>query len=72
MRRLAGAAGLARAARDRRPDLAAAEAMGGGGGAAGSRKRGGEYFLTRTGWGNWSASAAFRRAWLTWLLPNLL
>jgi hypothetical protein len=43
MRRLARVAGLARAARDRRPDLAAAEAMAmGGGGAAGSRKRGGE------------------------------
>lgn len=40
MRRLAGAADLARAASDRRPDLAAAEAIVvGGGGVAGSRKR---------------------------------
>jgi hypothetical protein len=35
MGRLAGAGALARAARERRPDLAAAEAMGVGGGAAG-------------------------------------
>jgi hypothetical protein len=39
MGRLAGAGALARAARERRPDLAAAEAMGVGGGAAGFGER---------------------------------
>lgn len=38
MRRLAGAGALARAASERRPDLAAAEAMGGGAAGFGERE----------------------------------